>query len=164
MAQLKPKLSAFEQMLLHVLLVFVVAFGGQMTTSVTGAIHISAVFAVLTSSAAAGAVAVVHYLLGLIPHAQLPPKTSMLYMITVPPAITSRFYQLGISFIVTFLSMFGSVLVAGAVHVTSLPALGDLIYSAISAAVAAVVQYGVGLIPKPVTPTPTPTPTPSTTT
>jgi hypothetical protein len=63
--------------------------------------------------------------------------------------IPARAQQLLVSVAAIFLSIFGAQLVAGAVHVTSLPGITALITSAISAAVVGAVQFAIGLVPTP---------------
>lgn len=154
-----PRFSpAAVQFFAHVAIVFLVAFGGQMIPSLTGTISMPALLAVLTSAAAAGLTAVVHYLLGLVPSGSVPAVdngdgsfTAVAGLSGVPLAVRNRLYQVLISIVVTFLSIFGSGLVAGGLHVTSFPGIVDAITAAIAAGVAGVIQFAVGLIPASVT-------------
>lgn len=148
-----PKLPlAARQFIAHVAIVFGVAFGTQMLASLTPDFRISALLALLSSSAAAGLTAVVHYLLGLVPNTTPSVDArgrTIAYALVVPPAVTARALQVVVSIVAMFLSIFGAALVAGALHVTSLPSAADVVVAAISAAVAGVVQFAVGLIPTP---------------
>jgi len=152
-----PRFSpAAMQFLAHVLIVFAIAFGGQLTAGATHAVSMPTLLALLTSAAAAGLTAVVHFLLGLVPTGVQPPvaQGNGMYaavgaLSTVSLKVKTRAYQILVSVLATFLSLFGAALVAGAVHVTSLPGTIDAVTAAISAAVVGVVQFAVGLIPAP---------------
>jgi hypothetical protein len=152
-----PKFGpATKTMLLHVAIVFAAAFGGQLVAGATNVVSIPTLFALLYSAAAAGLIAIAHYVLGLIPTPPAPGRQNAdgSWSISgggsaVPSLIEKRLYQFLVSVVVTFLSIFGAALVAGTVHVTSLPSGIDAIVAAISAAVAGVVQVLAGLIPAP---------------
>lgn len=152
-----PKLSpAVNQIVVHMLTVFLVAFGTQLVAGATGAVSISSVLALLTSAAAAGGVAVLHLVIGLVPTAStvsgnVSTKATIAYTVTLTQ-VKSAGYQLFLSVVVTFVTILGSQLAGGAVHATSLPSVIAVVLAAISAAVAAVVQFLVGLVPAPVVP------------
>ena len=143
-----PGLSASaSEIVAHVLIVFFTAFGGVMVSSLTGTISMPAIEAALIAAAAAGVTAVVHFLLGLVP---TPVVTAVgITSNAVSLKVTSSLYQVIVSLLVTFVTVFGAQLAAGAVGVASLPGLKALIISAITAAVAAAVQYLVKLVPTP---------------
>jgi hypothetical protein len=143
-----PGLSAAaSQMIVHVLTVFLAAF---LTQLVGGAVHVineSTLLSLLVAASAAGATAVIHYLFGLIPTPLPVALRSRVFGVTLK--VTSAFYQVLVSVIVTFVTVFGASLAGGATGVESLSALESLIIAAISAAVAAVVHYVTHLIPAP---------------
>lgn len=153
-----PRLSpAVSQFLVHVLVVFLIAFGGQLAAAATGAIHnLPTLLAVVTSAAAAGVTAVVHYLLGLIP---TPNPNAATIAVTLKAA--SALSQVSWSIAVVFLSIFGAQLAVGASHVTSVRTLTALLVAAGSTAVITAVQHGLHLIPVPA-PAPVPIPAAST--
>jgi hypothetical protein len=134
-------------MLTHALVIFLATFGTVLVTSLTGAISMSALEATLISAAAAGVTAVAHYLLGLIPSPPVAGAGITANLVSLK--VTADLTQVLVSLLVTFLTVFGAQLVAGATHVTSLPTVKDLLIAAITAAVAAAVQYFAKLIPTP---------------
>jgi hypothetical protein len=66
---LSPKLRA---VVAHVVITFAVAFVGQVGAGLSGAVHMPTLVALVTSAVAAGASAVVHHLVGLVPPAPAP--------------------------------------------------------------------------------------------
>lgn len=140
---------AVNQIVVHMLTVFLVAFGAQLVAGATGAASISSLLALLTAAAAAGGVAVLHLAIGLVPTASsVATPATKTYSVTVTQ-VKSAGYQVAVSVAVTFVTILGSQLAGGAVHATSLPSVVAVILAAISAAVAAVVQLLVGLVPAP---------------
>jgi hypothetical protein len=133
------------QVIVHYLAVFLAAFGTTMVSSTTGAFNVSSLEALLISASAAGVVAVAHIVLGLVPTT----SSTGLNALGVSLKVKTAAYQVLVSVLATFLSIFGAALVAGATHLTSLPGVIDLVLAAISAGVAGVVTYVTGLIPAP---------------
>ncbi|MCU1493389.1 MAG: hypothetical protein JWO62_1153 [Acidimicrobiaceae bacterium] len=146
-----PGLStAMNTVVLHVLIVFGTAFGAQLVAGAAHVVSISTLLALITAAAAAGLTAIVHFGLGLIPApVATPVKGVSLGVAGVSLKVQTRLYQFLVSVAVTFFSILGATLVSGAVHVTSLPSIVDLVTAAIAAAVAGIVQFVVGLIPAP---------------
>jgi hypothetical protein len=138
---------AISQLITHYGLIFLLAFGTQMVASLTGGIHISSLFAVLTSAASAGLIAVIHVVLGLIPTQATGPGNLNAFGVSLK--VKSMAFQLVSSAIAVFLTVLGAELVEGATHITSLPDVTAVLLAAIMAAVSAVVQYVVGLVPAP---------------
>jgi hypothetical protein len=143
---------AASQVIAHYLAIFLLAFGAQLVAGATHVVSIPALIALLTSAAAAGVTAVAHVMLGLIPVPQpLPaPVVGTPYnVLGITLKVNTAGYQFLVSVLVTFLSIFGAQLVGGAAGITSLPSVVALILAAITAAVAGIVQFVVGLIPAP---------------
>lgn len=142
-----PRLSKSQSdFVLHVLSVFVAAFG---TALVGGATHVtnwSTAVSVIFAAAAAGVAAVGHVIANLVP---TPPTPVIAAAIGISVKVKTRFYQAVQSVVILFLSIFGAALVSGAAHIGSLPDLKALLGAAIAAAVAGVVQYVIGLVPAP---------------
>ncbi len=139
---------AISQLLTHYFLIFLAAFGTQMLATLTvGGLHISSLLAVLTSAAAAGLIAVIHVVLGLIPTQATGPGNLNAFGVSLK--VQTVAFQLITSAVAMFLTVLGAELVGGATHLTSLPDVTAVILAAIMAAVAAVVQYFVGLVPAP---------------
>lgn len=137
---------AFKQVLAHVLIVFAVAFVGQLSVGLTSGVSVPTLLAVLIAGAAAGATAVVHYLLGLVP---APIRTgSFGAFYHVPKVVETKLLQVAVSVVATFAIMAGTAALAGATSVISLPAASDLIFAAITAGVTGAVQYLIGILPE----------------
>lgn len=142
-AQMTP---AFQQMAAHVLIVFTVAFVGQLSVGLTGDASVPTLLALLVASGAAGLTAVVHYLLGLIPQPIRTGSFGAFYH--VPKIVEKKLAQVAVSVVATFLVIAGTSALAGAVSVGSLPGAADVIVAALSAGVAGLVQYLTGLLPE----------------
>lgn len=137
---------SFRQMLGHVLVVFGVAFFGQLGAGITGVASIPTLRALLVASGAAGLTAVAHYLLGLIPS---PIRTGSFGAVYgVSPVVQRRLVQVAVSVVTTFAVIAGTSALAGATSVGSMPGGADLIVAAIAAGVTGVVQYITGLLPE----------------
>lgn len=128
------------QVLVHILAVFLLAFGGQLAAA--GTTNESNWLALLTSGFAAGLVAVAHILGSIFP---LPDGSA----VGVSFAVKSNLYNFVMVAVMTFVSIFGTALVTGATKLTSFPSVVALLIAAISAAVAGVVQLVLNLIPAP---------------
>jgi hypothetical protein len=140
-----PGLSAAtSQIIVHYAAVFLVAFGVQLGAGATGVTSESTLLALLVSAAGAGAVAIGHLLFGLIPS-----TPTAMAALGISPKVRSAAYQVILSVIITFVTIFGAQLVGGAAHVESLPGVVSLVIAAISAAVTGVVTFLVGLLPAP---------------
>ncbi len=138
---------AVSQLVTHYFLIFAAAFGTQMLATLTNGIHISSLVAVLTSAAAAGLIAVLHVILGLIPNQNT--GSGKVNAFGIALKVQTALFQLVTSAVAMFLTVLGAELVGGAAHLTSLPDTTAVILAAIMAAVAAVVQWVVGLVPAP---------------
>lgn len=141
--QLTP---AFKQMLAHVAIVFLVAFGASVSAGLTNAASIPTLLALLIAGGSAGLTAVVHYLLGFIPSSVPAGKFGAIR--AVPAAVETKLLQVAVSVVAMFLVIAGTSALAGAVSVSSLPSAVDLIVAAIAAGVTGAVQYATGLLPK----------------
>lgn len=136
---------AVSQLVTHVLIVFVVAFGAQVSAADEGAIHDwPTLLALITAAAAAGATAVIHYIMGLVPAPAAGVRGAL-----IPAKVTNPFVQVAWSAVVVFLTSFGSQLAVGASGVVSAPTLEVLVVSAVSAAVTALLQWVLHLVPVP---------------
>jgi hypothetical protein len=137
---------AVSQLLTHVTVVFLTAFGGQLVAGATGAItSMPTLLALLTAAAAAGVTAVAHYALGLIP-TPTPAVTAAVVPLKIPKAVQQVIW----STVIVFLTAFGAQLVAGASKVVSIPTLVALVAAGCAAAVTAAVQALLKLVPVPV--------------
>lgn len=144
-----PGLSpAVSQFLTHVAVTFIVAFGGQLAANATGATSTSTLLEVLYSAAAAGGIAVLHYIAGIIP---TPPATSASGVagVLVSLKLTTPLGQLLFSGVSVFLVTFGGQLAAGAAGAGSLPAVAAVVVSAASAGALAFLQWALKLVPVP---------------
>lgn len=144
-----PWISAgAKQMLTHFVAVFLLAFGTSLVAGATNVIDVNTAWSAIVAAAAAGAVAIAHYVMGLIP--QPVEQSNKVGLVLVSK---SSLYQVLVSVISTFLVILGAQLVGGAANVQSLPDAKAVILSAIAAAVTGVVTYVFGLIPAPKAPT-----------
>lgn len=131
--------SAF---ILHLLSVFAAAFVTQMVASGVGGVHTwPALLALVCAGAAAGIVAAIHLVLGLIPNLNVELAKFL---------GSSRVAQVVTSALAVFLTTFGAQVAVGASHVASIGTLFALIVAAVTAAAAAVAHYAIGLVPVPV--------------
>lgn len=115
---------------------------GFLTAVGAGLIHVTSIptlKALVWCGFAAGAAAIVHLMT-----AKDPSKVSG----SLNPKLESALYTIGMTAIATFVTLFGTTLVTGASHLTSLPSLFDLVSSAVAAGVAGVVTFLTGLLPK----------------
>jgi hypothetical protein len=143
--------SARKQLLVHLIAVFLAAFGTQIVGAAT-VTNESTLVSLLVSAGAAGVAAVAHVLLGLIPTTSVVLSTGeRTSALGIPSSVKTAGYQIVVSMVVVFLSIFGASLLTGVAGATSLPGIQSAVIAAISAAVAAVVQATVGLIPTPKT-------------
>jgi len=138
--------SAAVQLVVHVIVTFLAAFGTALVAGATNIVSMPTLLALLYSAGAAGLVAVLHYVLGLIPAAPKIGKIGLNRQLSVPPVVTHDLGKLAVSIVATFVTILGGGLVAGATHVTSLPDVVAVVTAAISAAIAGVVQLVTGLI------------------
>lgn len=138
--------SYARQVALHFLVVFLVAFGTTLSLGAAHVISANTAWQAVVAAAAAGVVAVVHAIEGLIP-APLP--VANLTRVGVALVSKSTIYTVAVSVASTFLVIFGAQLAAGAAGIDSLPDVKAVLIAAISAAVSGVVTYVTGLIPTP---------------
>lgn len=140
-----PWISAgAKQMLTHFLAVFLLAFGTSLVAGATNVLSINTAWSAIVAAAAAGSVAVAHYVMGLIPTPVDTANRVGLVLVS-----KSSLYQVLVSVISTFLVILGAQLVGGAANVESLPDVKAVVLSAIAAAVTGAVTYVFGLIPAP---------------
>lgn len=137
---LPPLSPATTQMLIHCVIVFLAAFGAQMVASTTGDIGSwPAILAVLTSAAAAGVTALVHFLLGLVPT----PPTDTSVSLKLPEPIS----QLLTHLVVVFLTVAGAQFALGAANVLNIHTLTAWVIAACAAGVSAIAHILFGLLP-----------------
>lgn len=142
-----PWISAgAKQMLTHFIAVFLLAFGTSLVAGATNVINVNTAWSAIIAAAAAGVTAVAHYVIGLIPTADVAAEQNRVGLTLVSK---SSLYQVLVSVISTFLVILGAQLVGGAANVQSLPDAKAVVLSAIAAAVTGVVTYLFGLIPAP---------------
>jgi len=133
-----PGTSAF---ILHLLSVFGAAFATQMVASGVAGVHTwPALLALVCAAAAAGLVATIHLVLGLIPNLNVT-LTKFLGSSDAAQVVTSV--------LAVFLTTFGAQLAIGASQVASVGTLFALIVAGITASGTAVVHYVIGLVPVP---------------
>lgn len=154
-----PRLSpAVSQVLTHVIVVFALAFGGQIAAAYTGAIpDMPTLLALVSSAAVAGLTAVIHYVAGIVPS----PNPA----VAATLATRSQVAQWAATYLAVFLAAFGAQLALGASHVVSIGTIPAVIVAACVAAVAAVAHRLAGLIPAippaPIVIPPAPAPAPA---
>lgn len=134
--------------------VFVVAFVSSIIANQTSLLHLNTALSALGAAAAAGVVALAHYIFDIVPTpAQVKDGVqSKAGKVGLVLASKSQFYTVAVSAGITFATILGSQLVAGAAHAESLPDLKAVFLSAIAAAVTGVFTYAFGLIPAPKAP------------
>lgn len=133
-----PGTSAF---VLHLLSVFASAFAVQMVVAGVANVHDwPALLALVCSGAAAGLVAAVNLVLGLIPNLNVT-LAKFLGSSATAQVITAS--------LAVFLTTFGSQLAVGAAHAESIGTLYALVVAAITAGGSAVIHYTIGLVPVP---------------
>ena len=133
-----PGLSpAVSQIVTHVLSVFTVAFLAQVGAAANGNIRDwPTLLALVLAAGVAGVVAVIHFLVGLIP--------------TPASLVKNPLAQVVWSAVTVFATTLGAQLAVGASRVVSVPTFVAVSTAAITAAAAAVLHYGFKLIPTPV--------------
>lgn len=142
-----PKLTPTQsKIVLKLVTVFVVTFGGQLTANATHAVTISTLFAAITSAAAAGLLAMVKAISTV---GQLEAALANVGRAGVSLNVKTAAYQLGTGFLIMFVGSLGANLATGAAHATSFPDLAAVVVAAISGAVFAAIEWLIEKLPAP---------------